>query len=62
MAPICSNDNSVSGSDEGFQLASSNLQKKKAKKLKGQNVDAKHLGGSVNNRTEQRDDIDKLQM
>ncbi|CAF4504864.1 unnamed protein product [Rotaria sp. Silwood1] len=60
MAPTSSNDNSGSGCDEGFQLASSNGQKKKAKKMKGQKIDAKQLGFVVNNRPEQRDDIDKV--
>jgi hypothetical protein len=62
MAPTSSNDNSISGGDEGFQLASSNGQKKKAKKMKGQKLDAKQLGFIVNNRPEQRDDIDKVPM
>ncbi|CAF1621656.1 unnamed protein product [Adineta ricciae] len=59
MAPTSSNDNSGSGGDEGFQVASSNGQKKKAKKMKGQKIDGKQLGFTVNNRPEQRDDIDK---
>jgi hypothetical protein len=62
MAPTSSNDNSGSGGDEGFQLASSNGQKKKAKKMKGQKIDVKQLGFMVNNRPEQRDDIDKVPM
>jgi hypothetical protein len=65
MAPTASNKNSGSGGgggDEGFQLASSNGQKKKAKKMKGQKIDVKQLGFMVNNRPEQRDDIDKVQM
>ena len=62
MAPTSSNDNSGSGGDEGFQLASSNGQKKKAKKMKGQKLDGKQLGFMVNNRPEQRDDIDKVSM
>ncbi|CAF4255406.1 unnamed protein product [Rotaria socialis] len=50
MAPTSCNDNSGSGGDdEGFQLASSNGQKKKAKKLKGQKIDGK-----------QREDVDKI--
>lgn len=61
MAPTSSNSNSGNG-DEGFQLASSNGQKKKAKKMKGQKIDVKQLGFMVNNRPEQRDDIDKIQM
>lgn len=60
MAPISSNDNHASGMDEGFQLASSNGQKKKAKKMKGQKIDSKQLGFIVNNRPEQRDDIDQV--
>ncbi|CAF3691301.1 unnamed protein product [Rotaria sordida] len=60
MAPTSSNDNSYSGGDEGFQLASSNGQKKKAKKMKGQKIDGKQLGFMVNNRPEQRDDIDQV--
>ena len=60
MAPISSNDNNASGIDEGFQLASSNGQKKKAKKMKGQKVDSKQLGFIVNNRPEQREDIDQV--
>ncbi len=62
MAPTSSNDNSGSGGDEGFQLASSNGQKKKARKMKGQKVDVKQLGFTVNNRPEQRDDIDQVPM
>jgi hypothetical protein len=62
MAPTSSNDNSGSGGDEGFQLASSNGQNKKAKKMKGQKLDVKQLGFMVNNRPEQRDDIDKISM
>ncbi len=62
MAPTSSNTNSGSVGDEGFQLASSNGQKKKAKKMKGQKIDVKQLGFMVNNRPEQRDDIDKVQM
>jgi len=63
MAPTSSNTNSGSvGGDEGFQLASSNGQKKKAKKMKGQKIDVKQLGFMVNKRPEQRDDIDKVQM
>ncbi|CAF1917971.1 unnamed protein product [Rotaria magnacalcarata] len=49
MAPTSCNDNSGSGGDEGFQLASSNGQKKKAKKLKGQKIDGR-----------QREDVDKV--
>ncbi len=62
MAPTPSNSNSGNTVDEGFQLASSNGQKKKAKKMKGQKIDVKQLGFMVNNRPEQRDDIDKVQM
>ncbi|CAF0949761.1 unnamed protein product [Rotaria sordida] len=63
MAPTSSsNTNSGNGGDEGFQLASSNGQKKKAKKMKGQKIDVKQLGFMVNNRPEQRDDIDKVPM
>ncbi len=62
MAPTSSNSNSGTTVDEGFQLASSNGQKKKAKKMKGQKIDVKQLGFMVNNRPEQRDDIDKVQM
>ncbi len=64
MAPTSSS-NKNSGNtagDEGFQLASSNGQKKKAKKMKGQKIDVKQLGFMVNNRPEQRDDIDKVPM
>lgn len=61
MAPTSSNSNSGNAGDEGFQLAS-NGQKKKAKKMKGQKIDVKQLGFMVNNRPEQRDDIDKVQM
>jgi hypothetical protein len=62
MAPTSSNDTTSSGADEGFQIASSNGQKKKAKKMKGQKIDVKQLGFMVNNRPEQRDDIDKVPM
>ncbi len=63
MTSTSPNDNSSSGGvDEGFQLASSNGQKKKAKKMKGQKLDVKQLGFIVNNRPEQRDDIDKVPM
>lgn len=62
MAPTSLADNSGSGGDEGFQLASSNGQKKKAKKMKGQKVDGKQLGFTVSNRPEQRDDIEKVPM
>jgi hypothetical protein len=62
MAPTSSKANSSHTGDEGFQLASSNGQKKKAKKMKGQKVDVKQLGFMVNNRPEQRDDIDRVQM
>lgn len=60
MAPTSNNDDSGNGGDEGFQLASSNGQKKKAKKMKGQKLDGKQLGFVVNNRPEQREDIDKV--
>lgn len=60
MAPTSSNDNNASDGDEGFQVASSNLHKKKVKKMKGQKLDVKQLGFTVNNRPEQRDDIDKV--
>ena len=62
MAPTSSNRNSNNAGDEGFQLASSNGQKRKAKKLKAQKIDVKQLGFMVNNRPEQRDDIDKVPM
>jgi hypothetical protein len=64
MAPTSLNKNSgnAAAGDEGFQLASSNGQKKKAKKMKGQKIDVKQLGFMVNNRPEQRDDIDKVPM
>lgn len=62
MAPTSSNANSQNAGDEGFQVASSNGQKKKAKKMKGQKIDVKQLGFMVNNRPEQRDDIDRVQM
>ena len=62
MAPTSSNSNTGNTGDEGFQLASSNGQKKKAKKMKGQKIDVKQLGFMVNNRPEQRDDIDKVPM
>ncbi|CAF1566550.1 unnamed protein product [Adineta ricciae] len=62
MAPTSSSGNSGHGADEGFQLASSNGQKKKAKKMKGQKIDVKQLGFMVNNRPEQRDDIDRVLM
>ena len=62
MAPTSSNASSNNTADEGFQVASSNGQKKKAKKMKGQKIDVKQLGFMVNNRPEQRDDIDKVQM
>lgn len=62
MAPTSANRQTSNSNDEGFQLASSNGQKKKAKKMKGQKIDVKQLGFMVNNRPEQRDDIDKVQM
>lgn len=62
MAPTSSNASSQNAGDEGFQVASSNGQKKKAKKMKGQKIDVKQLGFMVNNRPEQRDDIDRVQM
>ncbi len=62
LAPTSSNSTSTHPADEGFQLASSNGQKKKAKKMKGQKIDVKQLGFMVNNRPEHRDDIDKVQM
>ena len=61
MAPTSSSANS-NNADEGFQLASSNGQKKKAKKMKGQKIDVKQLGFMMNNRPEQRDDIDRVPM
>lgn len=62
LATTSSNATASNTADEGFQLASSNGQKKKAKKMKGQKIDAKQLGFMVNNRPEQRDDIDRVQM
>ena len=62
MAPTSSTNSSTNPADEGFQLAPSNGQKKKAKKMKGQKIDVKQLGFMVNNRPEQRDDIDRVQM
>ena len=62
MTSTSSNATASSTADEGFQLASSNGQKKKAKKMKGQKIDVKQLGFMVNNRPEQRDDIDRVQM
>lgn len=62
MTSTSSNATANNTTDEGFQLASSNGQKKKAKKMKGQKIDVKQLGFMVNNRPEQRDDIDKVQM
>lgn len=62
MAPTSSSGNSNNAADEGFQVASSNGQKKKAKKMKGQKIDVKQLGFMVNNRPEQRDGIDRVQM
>ena len=60
MAPTASGSTSGNAGDEGFQLASSNGQKKKAKKMKGQKIDVKQLGFMVNNRPEHRDDIDRV--
>ncbi|CAF0764483.1 unnamed protein product [Didymodactylos carnosus] len=51
----------MSTTDEGFQLASSNGNKKKQKKVKGQKIDVKQLGFTVQN-ADNRGEIEKVSM